>query len=129
MLGYRHTDESKRKMSESNKGRMCSEETKKKIANAITGIKRSDEFGRAVSKRQTGKKMSQEHMNKLRLINTGKPNIDVSNIKFVSPNGNILTGVKFLKDFCIEHELDSSHMSKVIRGIRKSHKGWTVCPK
>lgn len=42
----------------------------------------------------------------------------------VSPEGTLVSGTN-LNALCKAHNLDSSVMVKVNRGVRKSHKGWT----
>lgn len=42
----------------------------------------------------------------------------------VSPNGNIHE-VKHRHSFALNHGLDPSALTKIIKGVRKSHKGWT----
>lgn len=62
MLGQRHSEETKEKMSNARKGeknyfygKQHTEETKRKISKANSGIKRTEEFKRSVSKRVSGK--------------------------------------------------------------------------
>lgn len=43
---------------------------------------------------------------------------------FTSPNGAHYSNIKNLAAFCREHELNISHMRKVSKGIRNSHRGW-----
>ena len=45
--------------------------------------------------------------------------------KLLSPAGEI---VEFnnLSDFCLLNDLDKGHISKVVNGSRKSHKGWRL---
>lgn len=45
--------------------------------------------------------------------------------QLVSPDGKIIKG-KNISKFCKYNDLDSSHISKVILGKIKSHKGWTL---
>ena len=79
--GYKHTEEAKRKMSESRKGKKrkpFSEETKKKIGEAHKGLtpmlgkKHSDETKLKMSISKKGRKLTEEHKKKLSLINLGK---------------------------------------------------------
>lgn len=55
-LGYKHTDESKIKMSKAKKGKPLSEDHVKKIKNANTGKKRSPEFKKLLSESRKGSK-------------------------------------------------------------------------
>lgn len=68
-LGRKHSEETKRKISESNKNKIVSEETKKKISQVKlgTGIgrKHSEETKRKISVGHAGKKLSEDHINKV----------------------------------------------------------------
>lgn len=55
-LGFKHSDETKRKMSEAWKNRTISEETKKKIGDANRGKKHSEESRRKMSESRKGRK-------------------------------------------------------------------------
>lgn len=84
-LGYKHTDEARKKISNRNKlfgikppsalGRKLSEETKKRMSLAMTGVKKSttvnmkkpksEEHKRKLSESKKGKKLSEEHRKKI----------------------------------------------------------------
>ena len=77
--GLVHSEESKRKLSEANKGKKLSEETKKKMSEAkkgknhpMYGKKVSDETKRKMSEANKGKKFSEETKRKLSEANKGK---------------------------------------------------------
>lgn len=78
-FGYKHTEEAKRKISESNKGRACSEENKKKISKAnmgnkyFLGRKHNEKAKQKMSKFHKGKKLTEEH--KLSIGKAGKGRI------------------------------------------------------
>lgn len=88
-LNPMNSADSRRKLSESLKGRKFSEDWKRKISSTkmgqprslesrkkqslkITGVKRSAEFGRQISLRQIGKKKSPEQVQNMREANLGK---------------------------------------------------------
>lgn len=54
-LGHKHSEESRRKMSESKKGKPRSEETRRKISAATKGIRPSDESRKKMSEASAGK--------------------------------------------------------------------------
>lgn len=64
MTGHIKTAETRKKLSEANKGKILSEDTRQKISIAnkgkLLGIKKSDETRKKMSKAQTGRKMSEE---------------------------------------------------------------------
>lgn len=88
-LGQHHSEESKKKISESNKGRVVSKETRKKISESEKGKTVSEETKKKLSKAQmgkyhseasrkkisefqTGRSVSRETRKKLSIVNTGK---------------------------------------------------------
>lgn len=76
--GFKHTDEAKRKISESligntrTKGRVLSKEHREKISAANKGRIVTEETRKKLVKANTGKTLSEETRKKLSLINTGK---------------------------------------------------------
>lgn len=46
-------------------------------------------------------------------------------VEFTSPDG-VCYNHYGIKEFCREHNLDNSHIVKVLKGKRKSHLGWTA---
>lgn len=71
-LGYKHTEESKRKMSESQKGKKLTEEQKQKISEFHKGRKRSPEAIEKTRLANIGRKMSPEQKERLRQVNLGR---------------------------------------------------------
>lgn len=68
----KHSEETRKKISESNKGIKHSEETKRKISQATKGIERSEETRKKMSIAQKGRKLSEQHKNKLSESKKGK---------------------------------------------------------
>lgn len=58
--GHKHTDETKKKISDANKGKIISNETKIKISNALKNRQFSEETRKKMSNSKKGKKMSEE---------------------------------------------------------------------
>ena len=67
-----HSEETKRKMSESHKGRKHSEETKAKISKSNKGKKLSEETKQKLSLSHKGKKLSEETKQKMSISRKGK---------------------------------------------------------
>ena len=68
------SDDHKKKISEANKGRIYSTETRKKISVANKGRIRTDEHKKKISVANKGKIISEEHKEKLSVANSGKNN-------------------------------------------------------
>jgi group I intron endonuclease len=114
----RLSEETKRKISESNKGRKASEETIRKLSESHKGIKMSEESRNKLSMTNKGKKPSE---------NTIKGSIEHNQKTYtmISPNGEIVTFTN-MKLFCLENNLSNSKLCLVASGKRRSHKGWTI---
>jgi group I intron endonuclease len=114
----RLSEETKRKISESNKGRKVSEETIKRLSESHKGIKMSEESRNKLSMTNKGKKPSE---------NTIKGSIEHNQKTYtmISPNGEVVTFTN-MKLFCLEKGLSNSKLCLVASGKRRTHKGWTV---
>jgi hypothetical protein len=97
------------------KGRLHTEETKEKIRQANIGKKISEETKRKMK----NKILSEEHRNTI-------SNLQRRHFLFTSPNGEIIEEFTTLMKFGKKYGLDSSCLSKVLRGKLKQHKGWKV---
>jgi hypothetical protein len=130
MTGKFHSEETKKKIRESKKnisketrekiskcgkGRLHTEETKEKIRQANIGKKLSEETKRKMK----NKILSEEHRNTI-------SNLQRRHFLFTSPNGEIIEEFTTLMKFGKKYGLDSSCLSKVLRGKLKQHKGWKV---
>jgi group I intron endonuclease len=98
--GKKHSEETKRKISEKNSGRIMTQEQKDKI-----------------SKANLGKKMSPESIKK-----TVEKKSKVWHL--IDPNGNCIT-VKNLNEYCRKNGLDQRNMTKMYNGLQKTSKGYT----
>lgn len=81
MTGLHHSDETRQKMSLTQKGRLVPEETRKKISNSLKGDKnpnygkpKSEETKQKLSKSKKGHIDSEEHKYKLSVAKTGDKN-------------------------------------------------------
>lgn len=73
MTGYRHTAETKARLSLTSKGRVVSEETRLKISIANTGKHMSEESKIKMSVAKKGKPLSKEHRATMSLQRKGRP--------------------------------------------------------
>lgn len=96
-LGYRHTQDARRRISLSLKGRRLGETARKRMSEAA-------------------KSRTREHLDKIGEKRSGF-------YILISPEG-VVTEVKNLKKFCIQNDLTLSNMHKVTMGQRIQHKGW-----
>jgi hypothetical protein len=130
MYGKKHTEESKKKMSETQKrilkenpelhgmlGKTHTEESKEKNRQSHLGKKASQETRDKISKARSGKKHPE---------GTGEKIADKLSKMWLmgSPEGNyhIITN---LNKWSKENGLDQGNLVKVASGISKQHKGWT----
>lgn len=104
---YKHSDETRKKMSEAHKNLPHSEETRKKIGLA-----------------HKGKKLSQEQIEFLRKLNTGREGNGKHYVLF-SPDG-VRTEIYNMSRFCKENNLSVSSMVQVANGKINQYKGWTL---
>ena len=128
--GKKHTDESKRKMSETKKERYA-----KGIIRTCKGYKHTEEHKEKNRQAHLGKKRTPEAIEKTRQANLGKKQTDFQKQKareanqktwrVITPEGNeeIITN---LRQYSLERGLDPGNMMHVARGRLKQHKGYKV---
>jgi hypothetical protein len=133
-IGYLPTEQVRKKISESLKGRKkpkghgekvskfrksfkYSEESKIKIGNSNKGKKRTEEQKKQQSLKQLGRKQPESQK-----IKTAEKLS--KNYKLIDPMGKCFI-IFNLRKFCLENGLDQGNMVKVSQGILKQHKGWT----
>lgn len=148
------SDETKRKLSDSHKGKIHSNEHKMKMSKIMSGAGNpmygkifSDEYKRKLSNSHKGKTASEETKKKMSMSNLGKHNnfsVDakkklselmklrcangknprIIQTKFVFIHENHGQKICRMIDLCNEFKLVSGDISPICRGIRKSSKGW-----
>jgi group I intron endonuclease len=133
-LGKKHSVESIEKMKQANKaelngffGKKHKNETKQ-----IMSIKKQNTRHTSDQKQrrsQALKEMAQKELLDLKLKKMKQAWVDKHSVEysFISPNKEIVNG-KNLTDFCKINGLSQPHMHSVLKGYRKSHKGWTKNP-
>lgn len=105
--GYRHSEETKRKISESNIGKKHSNEHKAKLSIARRKRIITDETKKKTSKTSKGK-------------------INIKEYKLTSPNGKTYITTNGLTLFCKQNNLSAPNLHRVLRGVSSHHKGWTI---
>ncbi len=104
-VGYKHTNETKLKISIKNKGKIVSQETIVKILknrSSTLGFKHSDETKEKMSKLHKGKKLSKETIDKMKFKTTGK-RLEANSKKVYkySLEGLFLEEYSNIKDACV----------------------------
>ena len=112
--GKQLSEEHKRKLSESTKGKQLSEEHKRKISEAEKGKQLSAETKRKISESRKGKQLSEEHKRKL-----SKPVVQID------PTTNKIVRVwKSSTEAGRQGGFDHGSISRCCNGRRKTHKGY-----
>lgn len=107
-LGIFPSDETRKKLSESHKGKTAWNK----------GMCVSDEVKEKIRQKNKGRKQTEEHKFK-RALKLARE------FTLVDPYGRIVTG-KNVSQFCRDNNLSSSHIFNVISRKRNHHKGWTI---
>lgn len=87
----------------------------------------SESHRKNVSNSLKGKPKSLEHNRKVGLANRGKPNgrTNRTQVTFVNNlSGEVFIGIKI--DFCKTYKIDPRKAYDLLKGNRKTHKGWSV---
>ncbi len=150
LIGNKLSEETKLKMSESQKGRKHTKETKEKISILNSGKKRTQEQKDKISESKTGKKQSSETIQNRSKSNTGKKRtqeqkdrmsksmkgikkiisnkvIDKNNrqkkrIAHISENGDIIKEYDSVTDCSLELSIPIKRISSVLTGKSKMYK-------
>ena len=122
-----HTPESRAKISAAIKGRICTEEHKKKVSLSKMGNKNpmsNPEYRKRVSEAHKGKKLSQDHKDNISKTLKNK-NVNAKKYKIITPDGDEKI-IFNLSEYCRQNNLNPSHMSSVASGNRKHYKQYKV---
>lgn len=121
-----HSEETKRKMSESHKGMALSEETRRKISEAKKGKQLSGETKQKISEANKGKQFSEEAKQKMSESHKGKCHSEETKQKMseaISKTVICITTGQVFYGICEAERItgvNDSHISEVCRGKRKS---------
>jgi hypothetical protein len=106
---YKHTEESKAKITGRPPGFNQSEEWKQQKSSQMIGDR--NHFHSQKHTQETKDKIIQRHYKVW---------------KFVSPTGETIEEYTTLREFCRKYSLERKSLHNVINGKAKHHKGWTV---
>jgi len=136
LLGYKHSEETKRKIAAGRQGMnhpmygyKYSEEAKLKFSEMNKG-EGNPFFGKShtvKSRLKMGARGVDHHNFGKHLAESTRQKIGVANSKtstFLSPSGSTVT-ITNMKAFCNKYGLSRFHMSAVSHGRRPHHRGWT----
>lgn len=124
-LGIKLSEETKKKISEVNKGKIISNEVKKKMSEANKGKKYSDATKHKMSLAKKGKPLSNEHKNKISNANLGNTRgITKSVIQFNIVDKTIIKIYKSAAEAQRETGINSIYISGVCLNKRKSAGGY-----
>jgi len=138
-LGFRHSEESKKKMSESakkyskeisermkklNTGKKMSDEQKTKISKKIKGLKRSDEFKNKMSIIRKTNPMKQTSIEKMRLTKIGSVSKKRKPVYQLDLDGNVIKLWAHAGDAERELIITKGKISAVCLGKRKTAGGF-----
>lgn len=113
----RLSEETKLKISISNKGKKISEETRKRLSDSHKGWVPSEETRQKWRDAFSRKRPSDNTIN-------GAIEANQKTYTLLNPDGELVTFTN-MKKFCIDNNLSNSKLCLVAKGIRNSHKGWT----
>jgi len=128
----KHSEETKRKIKESNIGLRRSEETRSKLqgpGNGMYGKKHSKEAKMKMSLTRMGLKRSESHCKNIAKSLAGKKKsiehvINLSHLWEVTFPDGTKESIRNMAEFCRNNQLCMSGMSNVAAGNRKTHKGF-----
>lgn len=123
MKGKRHSEETKKRMSESQKNTDRNRAVLKGENNPFYGKRHSLETKQKISRANLGRKASKQER---RLSSKTKRERQINAKKhiFINPD-KIKVEIFNLRKFCKDNNLDYACMWRVQTGKRKTHKGWT----
>lgn len=133
LIGFTHSEESRKKISNFHKGRAKSPETRRKMSEAKKGIVFSDEHRKNLSASQSGEKhhnfgktLSKETKDKMKIAATGE-NSHVADKNYYDFR-HAAHGVKRCRQYELrkEYNLDQAALRRVVIGQARQHKGWEI---
>ncbi len=118
-LGIKHSEETRRKISKSNTGKLCTEETRRKISKSNTGRLCTEETKRKRS--EAGKR--RKHSDETKLKQSRAAGFETCYV--IDKEGNIYL-VENQKQFCRDHNLHNGNFCHMLKGRHKSCGGFRL---
>lgn len=112
------SDEVKKRIGDSNRGKYVSEETRKKLSESHKGHKLTDAAKEKLAKYWKGKRPS-------KLAQENAMKASVKTYKLTSPTGEHIT-ITNMANFCRENGHCKSRMCELVKGKIQSYKGWKL---
>lgn len=125
-VGSKHTENTKRKMSESHKGKKFSAAHRKKLGQVHANKNISEETRKKLSDAQLGKRHSEIVKRRLSELKIGNKNPMAKKYLIITPDSEEIK-VHGLKEFCRNYEKEKLYYQKLIKvakGEYKQHKGY-----
>lgn len=117
--------ELRKRWSKARIGKAISQEVRKKISLSNKGKKLSDEHKFNLKKAWTTRPSATEET-RLKRSNSAKGKINIKKYELTDPQGNVHVTENGLTLFCEQHGLSHPNVIKVANGQRPRHKGWTA---
>lgn len=92
--GFKHSEDTRKRMSEIHKGRKWSKESKQKLSDSSKGVPKSEEHKRKISEKLKGRKLSKKTIDKMIHSRTGKHHSDKTKKKISNSHKNKIIPVE-----------------------------------
>ena len=122
--GKKHSDESKRQISEGNAGKKRSDESRHKMSESKKGNKASEETKRKLSKAQKGRQHTDETRRKMSEVQKVKPTKTEKSVIQLSLDGDFICEYRSISDAARSVGCNRSHISCVCKEKLKSTGGF-----
>lgn len=118
--------EIRKKISDNKIIEMNKPEVKENLRKQLTGLSEVKRYG---PEKAALIKEKKSRARKGKYVGINSPNCKkINDIRLVSPDGTVYTCIFGIKEFSSIHNLSPNHLSELLSGKRKSHKGWVLEP-
>lgn len=136
--GKKHTEETRTKLSASQKGLSLEEKHGKEKATELREKRRAailarmdmdPSMGQRLGNKIRGRTLEEiygtERAAQIKEKRSKRMSKTYTGLKLIDPDGNVYTEIYNMRAFCEQHKLRPPHLLKLISGKLKSHHGWT----